>query len=220
MRGSGDTGDRLEGAAFNELRLLEEIGSTPNVSQRRLAISVGVALGVVNVLVKAMVTKGYVRAMRLGWRSWAYILTPAGATRKLQLTASYVDRFINHYRRVRDLVFTTLEAANIESRSIVAVYGTTELGELMFLALRQFRVERVVFLDDCAKGEFLGVPVKPLRSMDPDDYAVILVAFASGVEMKKDAVVNAGVCPSRVITLLGRMPHEADFVESERTDTC
>ena len=62
---------------------------------------VGIAVGVANVLIKSLVTKGYVRASRVTWKGWAYILTPAGVARKVQLTANYVDRFLDHYRTVR-----------------------------------------------------------------------------------------------------------------------
>ena len=61
-----DTG--IAGGSFRELRVLEEVESTPNLSQRKIAGSVGIAVGVANVLIKSLVTKGYVRASRVTWK--------------------------------------------------------------------------------------------------------------------------------------------------------
>ncbi|MFP6653312.1 MAG: winged helix-turn-helix domain-containing protein, partial [Dehalococcoidia bacterium] len=124
--------DGLEGAAFRELRLLEEVDATADLSQRTIAGNVGIALGVVNVLVKSMVKLGYIRATRLSWKRWAYFLTPAGVSRKVQLSANYVDRFMDHYRRVRALVSETIDVDSIESHHVVGIYGATDLGELIY----------------------------------------------------------------------------------------
>ena len=201
-RTGSNGGDGFEGAKFKELRVLEEVDSTPDVSQRKLAAEVGIALGVVNVLVKTMIAKGYVRATRLGWRHWKYILTPAGVARKVQLTANYVDGFLGHYRRVRSMVHETLIAAPIGPESTVGIYGTTELGEFMFLVLRRFGVKRVVFFDESGPGEFLGVPVRRLDNIDPEEYAMILVAFANEIEPRKETLINAGACADTISTLL------------------
>lgn len=200
--GGNNDGRGLEDASFRELRLLEEVGSSRDVSQRSLAGSLGIALGVVNVLVKSLVTKGHIRATRVSWKRWAYILTPAGLTRKVQLTAHYVDRFLGHYRRVRSLVEETLDTADIGPDSVVAVYGTTELAELMFLVLREAGVKRIEFVDDSTSAEFLGTPIIRLDSIEPDKYVKFLIAYASDVESRWQNLVDAGVSPGRITTLL------------------
>ncbi len=57
--------DGLEGAAFRELRLLEEVDATADVSQRTIADNVGIALGVVNLIDKSMEKRGHMRATRI-----------------------------------------------------------------------------------------------------------------------------------------------------------
>jgi predicted transcriptional regulator len=208
-------GRALEGASFKELRLLEEVDAASATSQRTLAGNVGIALGVVNVLIKSMVTKGYIRATRMGWKRWAYVLTPAGVTRKLQLSANYVDRFLDHYRRVLALVRETLDGAHVNPDSTVAIYGTTELGELMFLVLKEYGVKRVVFLDESGPGEFLGIPVKPLDTIDPYEYAGIMVAFPTGIDSRKQTLVRAGIRPDNITTLLDPPACDATIDGSE-----
>ena len=50
-----EKGNGLEGVAYRELRLLEEVDLTPEVSQRHLAHQLGVALGVTNLLLRSLV---------------------------------------------------------------------------------------------------------------------------------------------------------------------
>ena len=118
MRSSNEHIASLEDASYRELRLLEEVDGRPDVSQRQLARNLGVALGVANLLVRTMARKGYIKMTHLSWRRWVYVVTPRGMARKVQLTLSYVDRFIGHYRRVRTILYDDLNglALNKESR--------------------------------------------------------------------------------------------------------
>ena len=200
--GSNNDEGGLEGGSFRELRLLEEVESTSDLSQRRLAANLGIALGVANVLVKSLVKKGYIRATRVSWRRWAYIVTPAGMTRKVQLSANYVDRFLGHYRRVRSLVAETLGVVDMSPESVVAIYGTNELAELMYLSLKQSGVNRIEFLKEAGHGEFLSAPVRPLESIKPDYYVKVMVAYSTGVESRHKKLLALGVTPDCIATLL------------------
>ena len=199
--------DGLEGAAFRELRLLEEVDATADLSQRTLAGNVGIALGVVNVLVKSMVKRGYIRATRLSWKRWAYFLTPAGVSRKVQLTANYVDRFMDHYRRVRELVRETVDVDSIESHHVVAIYGATDLGELFYLVLKEAGVERVEFLDESKTGKFLGMPIHPLENAEQDRYVKVMVAYPNDVVERREKLIAAGVPERKISSLLDQ--HES-----------
>ena len=117
--------ESLEGSNFKELRLLEEVESSSEVSQRQLAGQLNIALGVANLIVRTLVRKGYLRASKVHWKRWVYVLTPAGIAHKVQLTLDYIERFVDHYRRVRSLLRTELAALAIDSDSRVAIYGTT-----------------------------------------------------------------------------------------------
>ena len=81
--------NELEGTTYRELRLLEEVEETPELSQRNIAQRLGVALGVANLLIHNLAKKGYIQANRIGWKRWVYVLTPAGISRKAHLTCSH-----------------------------------------------------------------------------------------------------------------------------------
>ncbi len=148
--------DAGEGSEFKELRLLEELIDTPQISQRKMADRLGVALGVANILTKNLIRKGYVKATQVGWRRWVYSLTPAGFSRKVQLTRQYVDRTLDHYRRIRSLLREELNVAPLEGDSRVAILGNSELGELVCLALSDLGVKDISVFDDQTSGDRLS----------------------------------------------------------------
>lgn len=194
----------LEGDSYRELRLLEEVDSTPELSQRHLARSLGIALGVANLLVRNLVKKGYIRTTKVGWKRWVYVLTPAGMSRKVQLTLGYIERFHDHYRRVRQLLREDLGTHTIGPDSRIAIYGATELAELMFLVLREMGVTRIDIFDD-RRGigtAFLGMPVQSLSALMPEQYVKVAVAFPGDPATPCQELYDLGVSPSQVITLL------------------
>ena len=87
-----------EDAAVALLRLLEE---HPEYSQRQLARELGVSLGKTHYMLKALLTKGWVKAKnfqrsdrKLGY---LYVLTPAGIRHRLQLTQAFLARKEREY---------------------------------------------------------------------------------------------------------------------------
>ena len=208
----------LEGSSYRELRILEEFEFSPESSQRTLSQRLGVALGVVNVLVKSLVRRGYVRASRAGWRQWAYVLTPAGVTRKVNLTVDYVDRFMDHYRRVRSIVRTSVEGQTISPDSSVGIYGAGEVAEIVFLSLRDAGVDQIEVLhpDRGAAGRFLGLDVIALASAAPERYSKVIVADTNDVRRRHSELSAAGFSDDQIITIVPLRPGDHAVVDPER----
>ncbi|MDQ2733494.1 MAG: MarR family EPS-associated transcriptional regulator [Pseudomonadota bacterium] len=94
-----------EDSAIALLRLLED---HPEFSQRQLAKELGVSLGKTHYLLKALLTKGWVKAQnfqrsdrKLGY---LYVLTPAGIRHRLQLTQSFLARKEREYVALRSQI--------------------------------------------------------------------------------------------------------------------
>ena len=122
-------------------------------------------VGVANLLVRTLTKKGYIRATQVGWKRWVYVLTPAGIARKANLTFGYVERFVDHYRRVRVLLRDDLGALAMDPESPIAIYGTTDLAELIYLALRDMGLTRIDFYDhEGRESDFLGMKVRNLKT--------------------------------------------------------
>jgi DNA-binding MarR family transcriptional regulator len=132
----------MEGSDYRELRMLSEVHSTPGTTQRDLSRQIGIALGLTNVLLRNLVEKGYVRITQASWKRWMYALTPSGFSRKIQLTVAYVHRVLDHYQEVRQTLREELQTVHLNEESRVAIFGTGEFAELVYLGLRRWRSRR------------------------------------------------------------------------------
>ena len=217
MRSSDEQSPNLEDTSYRELRLLEEVDNSPDLSQRQLARQLGVALGVANLLLRRGAKQGYIRITQLGWRRWAYFVTPNGMARKLHLTVAYVERFIGHYRRVRQLLAEDIGSLPLNRESRVAIVGTTEVAELAFLALRDIGVDDIeVFEHSPSKVNFLGMRVRELDSIDATGFAKVVIADSHSRSGSLEQAQAAGVSDSQVVQLLRPRSPEP---EAERSDT-
>lgn len=79
-----------------QLHILKIVEEQPEISQRQLAERLGVSLGKINYLLRALLDKGHIKAgnfLRAEDKlKYAYLLTPEGMSAKLQLTCSYLAR--------------------------------------------------------------------------------------------------------------------------------
>ena len=203
MRSSHEHPQELEDNSYRELRLLEEVDSTSDLSQRQLARRLGIALGVANLLVRRLATKGYIKVTHLSWKRWVYVVTPRGMARKVQLTLGYIDRFMHHYRRVRQILRHDVSNLPLNAESRVAIVGTTELSELAFLALREIGVDDIdVFGTNSQGPNFLGIPVQEMGSIVAGDYAKIIVADSDHGDAAREVLYALGASESQLVEFL------------------
>ena len=85
-------------------KLLRQLTQEPAVSQRSLAIRLGVSVGKLNYCLHALLDKGWVKAnnFRRSDNKWAfaYILTPSGAAAKLRLTREFLEAKEKEFERL------------------------------------------------------------------------------------------------------------------------
>ena len=87
-----------------EMVLLEHIEHDPDVKQSTLATQLGVAVGTVNLLLKSMIMKGYVKVKKANRRKLRYIITPEGIAFRARLTIDYIEQSMLLYRTTRQRV--------------------------------------------------------------------------------------------------------------------
>jgi EPS-associated MarR family transcriptional regulator len=87
------------------LRILKIIEAEPQISQRQLAERLGISLGKINYLLKALLGKGHIKAgnfLRADDKlKYVYLLTPQGMGAKLQLTRRYLARKEEEYLAIK-----------------------------------------------------------------------------------------------------------------------
>jgi len=201
MRSLDEPKDPLQPSSYRELQLLSEIETTPEVTQRQLSRRMGIALGLTNVLLRNLAQKGYVRASQAGWKRWLYAITPDGFSHKFQLTVAYIHRVMDHYKNVRQTLRVQMGTLALNEESRVAIYGTGEFAELVYLGLKELGITEIdVFDSGIPMGRtFLGMPVLSLEAFDSEEYDRVLVAWLGGSETANAALQTRGTSPDKLV---------------------
>jgi len=86
-------------------KILRELEREPQVSQRRLADELGVSVGKINYLLKALIDRGLVKANNFrnsqNKRAYLYVLTPKGLSEKSRNTVRFLRRKTAEYEALR-----------------------------------------------------------------------------------------------------------------------
>lgn len=202
MRSRDEHHSNDETIVYRELRVISEVENNPEITQRDLAQRLGVALGLTNVLLKNLAQKGYVRITQMHWNRWIYTVTPRGFTRKIQLTVSYIQRVLNHYADIRQTLREELAPLSLNQESRIALCGTGEFAELVYLGLKEIGIEEIeVFSPDNPLGrKFLGIPVLPLSSLQADDFDRIVFGVLDSQGTAEMDLLEQGLEETKVVT--------------------
>lgn len=88
-----------------QFQVLRRLYETPDLSQRKLAKELGISLGSINFCFKALMEKGWVKVQSFSESNhklrYAYLLTPAGISRKTRLTSRFLAAKLREYDRLR-----------------------------------------------------------------------------------------------------------------------
>ena len=202
MRSENEHPNKIEDVSYKELRLLEEIEQDPELSQRQLSRRMGVALGVGNLLLKNLAKKGYIKVTHLSWKRWIYVITPKGMTRKVNLTLSYIESFLGHYRRVKKILKENFNSLTLNKESKVAIVGTGELAEWAYLALLDIGVDEIdMFGNENDKHIFLGMNVVSIQDIEVNDYSKIVVT-SDDIDVINTSLKEKSAETSRIVGLL------------------
>ena len=182
-----------------DLQLLEALDQDNTVTQRTLAMRLGIALGLTNLYLKRLVRKGYVKCATVPPNRLIYSLTPRGVARKARLTYEFMKYSLDFYRDARrHLRGTLLPVAAQKQR--VAIYGTGDAAELVFLLLKDMGLDLVaIFGDDPAR--FLGFDVTPIANHAEVAYDVLIVAVLERPAGTVRRLRNVGVPPMKLLLL-------------------
>jgi EPS-associated MarR family transcriptional regulator len=86
------------------LSVLREIEADPEMTQRALSLRLGLSLGKINFLVKALIEKGLIKAENFknskNKSAYLYTLTPCGLEEKTRATYHFLKRKIEEYERL------------------------------------------------------------------------------------------------------------------------
>jgi DNA-binding MarR family transcriptional regulator len=189
-----------------ELEILTAIGEGRPLSQRALAERVGIALGLVNLYLRRLSRKGYVKITEFPTKPAArkrlrYLLTPKGLSEKSRLTYEHMLYSLHLFRRTRETLRGSLALMAERGVKRVALYGPGEAAELAYLTLKEFGLEPIGVFAPTAGGEFLGFPVQGAEALRAEDLDAVIVATFERPQAEVAALVRHGIPAAKCLTL-------------------
>ena len=192
-------------------RILSELETGEGVSQRTLSRSLGIALGLTNLLIRNLVRRGFIRIIHIRPNRVRYLLTPAGIAEKARMSRQILQNNVRFYTEARDRIreqFARLSAdwPDRDGRATekrIAFYGAGEVAEIGYICLQGTDLRLVAVVDD-KRDQFFDVPVHRtdwLRGAGTDSGGLFerLVVMSFGeTEKVKTRLESAGVPSERV----------------------
>lgn len=159
----------------HDLAVLESLCDAKSaISQREIAKRTGLSLGLINAVIKRLVTTGYIKTSHLNRRSIDYLLTPDGFAQTAVRSYRYVLDTVRSYRDIQIKLENLLD--DLDSRGVTKYYlhGDGELAELV----------AIVFARESRPGLQRGLPY------GGDSQSVVLNASSEALSSDRYKVVN------------------------------
>ncbi|MBT4880670.1 MAG: winged helix-turn-helix transcriptional regulator [Alphaproteobacteria bacterium] len=147
------------------VRLMSTIEGEPEISQRSLAAELGIAVGLVNIYLKRLIHKGYVRVSQVPARRFAYFVTSQGLVEKSQMISDYLSNSLTFFRNARSQCDQLAQLCEEAGWKKIALLGEGEIAEVMQLVSHQFSYDlSIVEISELAGTQFDCVIVTDIIS--------------------------------------------------------
>ena len=160
-----------------EFRIIEEISQDKDLTQRKMSHKSGLSLGMTNIILKRLVSKGYIKVKGLDRRKVQYIITPKGFAEKTKKSYRYFLKTIHSLQEMKKKIQHLILMECKKGKTIFVILGEGELADIVELSLRnlnksELEYRRISRLEDINGGK-----------------AVILLA-ESKADLRTSAITN------------------------------
>jgi len=164
----------------NELEILRNVEEKNTITQRELAKRTGLSLGSVNVLLKRLIHKGFVKIEHINAKTLRYILTPKGLMEKARLTYKYIVISYNYISGIEEKIESIVEGEN-GSKKLILYGEKDELYEIISSKLKLMN-KSFRFIDDIDK----------LKQYNNEEYVIVAwnPDYIEGEKVEGISVIN------------------------------
>ncbi len=160
-----------------ELEILERLENNGHLTQRELSREVGIALGLVNHLLRKMVKKGWIKIKSIDSKKIRYLITPEGAREKSSLLYKRVENTIHFYLDAKRVIKDKVVHLKNEGVNDVSIYGINHISEVLFIVLKELGLEINSVVDERKKGkEWFGYKVIGMEQFVKSNAGVLIIA--------------------------------------------
>lgn len=119
-----------------EFELINIVGAKLANNQRALSAHMDLSLGTINMLVKRLISKGYIRIKQLNEKKVQYILTPKGFAEKMQKSVKYTVKTIKSIGVIREHIRCLIQQYYDQGFRDFNVLGRSDLALLIDIIFR------------------------------------------------------------------------------------
>jgi DNA-binding MarR family transcriptional regulator len=179
---------------IRELEILERLENNGHLTQRDLSKEVGIALGLVNHLLKKMVTKGWIKIKNIDAKKIRYLITPEGAREKSSLLYKRVESTIHFYLEAKRVIKDKVMHLKDEGIKDVSIYGINHISEVLFIVLKELGLELKSVVDEGKEGEeWFGYKVVDMDEFLKSNTNVLILASFDKNEIDSFCIEQEGV---------------------------
>ena len=183
------------------LKILEAIDCPNAPSQRDMAESLNISLGLINSFVRRLAKKGYFKITHLPRNRVRYILTPKGMAEKTRLSYSYVQLSYRFYRDARQKIRDLYQQLQMSNFKRIAFFGAGDLAEIAYLSLQESDLEFVGISDfDSNGGKFFGHRVVSLDGLKEMQFDVLVLTKDQAESNLENILAEKGIARSQIRT--------------------
>ncbi len=160
-----------------EFELINIIGAELGSNQRDLSRQMDLSLGLTNMMIRRLVTKGFIRISQLNKRKVKYALTPKGFAEKMRKSVKYTVKTVSSIGLIKEKIKEVLSGLYQEGERAFVVLGKSDFALLIDIVQRELDLNdcTITHVDEVPSHEAEGVLIICREDAD--------VAHLSGVRM-------------------------------------
>jgi DNA-binding MarR family transcriptional regulator len=151
-----------------EFELINIIGAELGANQRDISRQMDLSLGMTNMLIRRLLSKGYIRIQQLNKKKVEYILTPQGFAEKMRKSVHYTMKTLNSIGLIKRRLGDVLFKAYTEGYRKFYILGASDLAGLVEIVLKEkFKVGyEIVHVEQIAPGMEDGIVLLCRENVD------------------------------------------------------
>jgi len=133
-----------------EFELVNILGGDLGVNQRELSRQMDLSLGLINMLIRRLVAKGYIRITQLNKRKVKYLLTSKGFAEKMRKSVKYTLKTIHSIGLIKESLKQVVVPLYEKGERHFVVVGKSDFAHLIEIVFKDKRLTdcKITYVDD------------------------------------------------------------------------
>jgi len=172
------------------LGVLNAVHDNSHVTQRSMAVELGIALGLTNSYLKRCIKTGLIKVQQAPANRYAYYLTPQGFSEKTRLAREYLTQGFQFFRVAREQCSEIFSICSEQGQRRIALHGLTDLAEIAVLCAKDHDIELVSITDPSSKlNDYSGIQIFA-EAPEADHFDAFLVTDLGNPQREFDKLVE------------------------------